>query len=242
MRVLVTRPWPGAGETAARLVALGLQPLILPLTETVAVAPTADAADAADAVGADAVAVTSASAVRHAPEALLAGLAGLPVFAVGARTGLSARAAGLRVVDEGAGDAEGLARRIGAAFAASARIAILCGRVRRDVLETRLVAGGHRPRIIETYDTLMLDPADAAVAAVLGDGRVDAALLHSASGAAVLCRLAGRPAVADKLGEAAFFCLSARIADALRPIAPKRVLTAAEPTEESLLGLLAAGR
>ncbi|RWD19075.1 MAG: uroporphyrinogen-III synthase, partial [Mesorhizobium sp.] len=36
LRVLVTRPEPGASRTAQRLEEMGFQPILLPLTETVA--------------------------------------------------------------------------------------------------------------------------------------------------------------------------------------------------------------
>ena len=57
-RVLVTRPQPSASRTAGLLEARGFQPILLPLTETVALTVEANAGNAI------AVAVTSANAVR----------------------------------------------------------------------------------------------------------------------------------------------------------------------------------
>ncbi|TIW37543.1 MAG: uroporphyrinogen-III synthase, partial [Mesorhizobium sp.] len=82
VRVLVTRPEPGASRTAQRLLDQGFQPILLPLTETVALPVDADGV----ANNAVAVAVTSANAVRHAPKEIIAALAGLPCHAVGKRT------------------------------------------------------------------------------------------------------------------------------------------------------------
>lgn len=234
MRVLVTRPQPGACETGVRLAALGFEPVLVPLTEIVPLA----AAIGAEVI--DAVAVTSANAIRHASPAIFAALGGKPVFAVGKRTGAAAREAGLDVVDEDAGDAEGLARRINAFFPAPGHVTVLCGRVRRDILETRLRAAGHRVRLIETYDTLPLEPSDAALAAALGDRPVGAVLVHSANGARQLCRLIERPVIGTKLADATFYCLSARIADALERVGPERKEIAAQPAEEQLLALLSA--
>ena len=58
--VLVLRPEPGAGETAARARALGLEPIVAPLF---AVRPIAWAAP--DPAAYDAVMLTSANAARH---------------------------------------------------------------------------------------------------------------------------------------------------------------------------------
>ncbi|MDS1136502.1 uroporphyrinogen-III synthase [Nitratireductor indicus] len=233
MRVLVTRPEPGAAETKARLIERGFEPLILPLTKTVPLQP-----DIAKAL-VDVVAVTSPNAIRHAPGSILDALKDKPVYAVGIRTGREARSAGLDVVNEDAGDAEGLARRIDADFAAPCHVTVLCGRVRRDVLEMRLKAAGHLPRLIEIYDTLPLEPSAMEIEKVLGEAPVDAVLLHSANGAVQFCRLMRDPFTRTKLLGATFYCLSQRIADALQPIAPKRTEIAASPSEDSLLSLLA---
>lgn len=86
-RVLVTRPEPGAGETAARLAARGHAPLVLPLFETAVTgwAPPDDVPDA--------VMLTSAAATRHGGPGLAAYF-GLPCFCVGERTAAAAREAG----------------------------------------------------------------------------------------------------------------------------------------------------
>ncbi|MCR4267228.1 uroporphyrinogen-III synthase [Nitratireductor sp. ZSWI3] len=231
MRVLVTRSEPGASETAQRLLALGFKPLVLPLTKIVPLPVEMEP------VPAHAIAVTSANAIRRAPEGLLAEIAGKPVFAVGERTGAEARRAGLKVIDEDAGDAERLARHIDAAFPAPCHVTVLCGRVRRGVLETRLREAGHRVRVVETYDTLPYDPPDAEIAASLGEGGIDAVLVHSINGAEQLRRLAARSTVGAKLAGATYYCLSRRIADAMVSVAPERKRIAVSPTEESLLAL-----
>ncbi|WP_367717514.1 uroporphyrinogen-III synthase [Nitratireductor sp. GISD-1A_MAKvit] len=231
-RVLVTRPEPGASETAARLVRMGFEPIVLPLTEIVPLHPAASVGKV------DVVAVTSPNAIRHAPRSTLDALRGKPVFAVGSRTGDAARAAGLNVVDDEAGDAERLAARIDAAFTIPAHATVLCGRVRRDVLETRLVEAGHHPHLIEIYDTLPLEPAERAVQEVIGERRVDDVLLHSANGAAQLTRLMERSDIGTKLAAATFYCLSERIAGVLGQDAAKNARIADFPSEDRLLILL----
>jgi uroporphyrinogen-III synthase len=90
-RVLVTRPEPQAAATARRLDELGYEPVILPLTQTVALP--VDVASLPDRI--DAVAVTSANALLSAPAALLARLADAPCFAVGETTARQALSPGL---------------------------------------------------------------------------------------------------------------------------------------------------
>jgi len=237
LRVLVTRPEPGASRTMRRLEAMGCQPILLPLTATVAL-PVGASADAGDAV---AVAITSANAVRHAPKELIAALAALPCHAVGKRTADAARKAGFRSVSEGPGDAVALADMIAAAHPAST-ILYLTGRVRFPAFEESLQAAGVRVRAIETYDTIALSYSDADVVARLSGLPVEAILLYSAKAAAAANALMAKPALRDLFEKAGFFALSGRIAAALDGVAPERIRIAAEPQEEALLSLLRAGR
>jgi uroporphyrinogen-III synthase len=229
----VTRPEPGAGRTMRRLQDKGFQPILLPLTETVAlpVDPDAVVNDAA------AIAVTSANALRHAPIEIIAALAGLPCHAVGKRTADAARAAGFLPVSEGPGDAETLANALAGGFSART-IIYLCGRVRFPAFEERLQAAGVHVRAIETYDTVALDYSDDTILARLSGQPVDAVLLYSANAAAAMQVLIGRPALHDLFERACVFALSGRIAAALDNIASKKVRVASEPHEEALLELL----
>src|SRR6478736_3745261 len=97
LRVLVTRPEPGASRTARRLQQAGFQPVLLPLTKTVALP--AEVGLVPDDVLA--VAVTSANAVRHAPKEVIEALAALPCHAVGPRTAEATRKMGFSSVIEG---------------------------------------------------------------------------------------------------------------------------------------------
>ncbi|MEI9404551.1 uroporphyrinogen-III synthase [Mesorhizobium argentiipisi] len=232
VRVLVTRPEPGASRTARRLEALGFQPVLLPLTETSALPVEAS-------IGGDTVAVaaTSANAVRHAPKALVTALAGLPCHAVGKRTAEACRAAGFFAVTEGPGDAEALANAIAGGLAGEA-IVYLCGRVRFSGFEQRLAAGGVHVQAIETYDTTGVDHDDADVVARLSDRPIDAALLYSAKASLALASLIARPALGHLFEKTEFLALSARVAEPVEEVAGNRVRTASKPEEEALLALL----
>ena len=233
MRVLVTRPQPGASRTVRRLQELGFEPILLPLTETVALPVDANAAGGNTA----AVAITSGNAVRHAPGDLIAALAALPCHAVGARTAEAARAAGFLSVSEGPGDAEKLAEAIAAGLSGKA-IVYLTGRVRFPAFEARLRQAGVEVRAIETYDTISLDYSDDEIHARLSDKAVDAVLLYSAKAAVAIQVLTKRPDLRDLFENMQAFALSERIASVFGDAAVKKIRVAREPQEEALLELL----
>jgi uroporphyrinogen-III synthase len=236
MRVLVTRPEPGAARTAARLAALGHQPILLPLSETRPL-PTDDVMLPADAA---AVAVTSANALRHAQTSLLGRLAHLPCYAVGRRTGEASRNAGFGPVSEGPGDAAGLAEAIGPKLAGGTLV-YLCGRERFPGFEADLAASGVRVHAVETYDTVPLDWPSEAVAARLGHRSVTALLLYSARAAQAAAALLARPELAELFGACRVLALSERIGGAFRAgAATGKVCVAAAPNEDGLVELLGA--
>ncbi|ESZ47154.1 uroporphyrinogen-III synthase [Mesorhizobium sp. RSR565B] len=236
MRVLVTRPQPGASRTMRRLQELGFEPLLLPLTETVTLPVGADAASD----NAVAVAVTSANAVRHAPKELIRALAALPCHAVGRRTAEAARWAGFLSVSEGAGDAERLAEAIAAGLSGKA-VVYLTGRVRFPAFEAPLRKAGVEVRTVETYDTISLDYSDDEIRARLSHQAVDAMLLYSAKAAAALQALTDRAGLRDLFENMQVFALSERVAAAFDNAAGKKIRIAREPQEEALLELLHRG-
>ncbi|CCV04513.1 conserved hypothetical protein [Mesorhizobium metallidurans STM 2683] len=233
VRVLVTRPEPGASRTARRLQDTGFLPILLPLTETVALP--AEAGAVPD--NAVAVAITSANAVRHAPKGLIATVAALPCHAVGKRTAEAARAAGFLSVSEGSGDAEALASAIAGSLSGKT-IAYLCGRVRFATFEERLEAAAVHVRAVETYDTIALDYSDADIIERLAGRPVETVLLYSTKAAEAMRILTGRSALHDLFESTRFFALSGRIAAALGDISSEGIQIAKEPDEEALLALL----
>jgi uroporphyrinogen-III synthase len=100
--VLILRPEPGNGATAARARAIGLVPVQRPLF---AVGPLPWSAP--DPAEFDGLLLTSANALRHGG-AELARLRTLDVFAVGEATAEAARGAGFRVAMTGAGGVDAL--------------------------------------------------------------------------------------------------------------------------------------
>ncbi len=98
--VAIVRPEPGNARTAARIEALGLAAIRLPLFAVVPLAWSPP-----DPRRYDALFLTSANAARHAGSGLAA-LSALPVVAVGEETAAAARDVGLAVVKVGPGNAE----------------------------------------------------------------------------------------------------------------------------------------
>ena len=232
-RVLVTRPEPGASETAQRLETLGYLPLKLPLHEIRTLPANAGAIPGKIA----AVAITSANAVRRAQRALLERLSNLPCFAVGEATATTARSAGFSNVIEGGGDAETLAETIIARRPAGAVI-YLCGRVRRPVFEQRLTGAGVTVISVETYDTAAIVRTVEELSDAVGTEPVDYALLYSANAAEALVAVMGRAELRDSFKNTIFACISTRVTDVVAGKTSGKILVAGEPSETALLSML----
>ena len=264
LRVLVTRPERGAARSAKKLGAMGFEPILLPLTEIHPLPVAADEPLRQGMVltplptpphkgegnsetltpssslwggGATAVAVTSANAIRHAPKELIAALAHLPCYAVGEKTARAAREAGFSSVEQGPGDAEGLAAAMTADFAGKS-VVYLCGRVRFPGFEQRLAAAHIAVFPVETYETLGVDHDSATVSERLGGLPVDAVLLYSAKAAAAMLTLGGRPALAHLFEDATLLCLSERVAAVLFSSGGDKIRVSRKPNEEALFSLL----
>lgn len=233
-RVLVTRPEPGASQTARRLEAMGFEPIALPLTDIQPVP-----VKLADVLTAPvAIVATSANAFRHTPAELLARHAALPCYVVGGSTARAAHAAGFVQVIEGPGDASGLATML-SSVALGGTLLYLCGRVRRPEFERELAKAGVTVAPVETYDTAPARCEAAAEFAAALEGGVDAVLVYSAASAEALLAFLPDEAARHGLEQARFYVLSERIADVLAERFAGRIEVAGEPKEEALLSLLA---
>jgi len=221
MKVLVTRPEPGASATAKRLAAMGHAPILLPcLTITPRPARLPDAPAA--------IIVTSAQAIPALPD----DYHGLPVFCVGDATAARLREAGFSSVLSAAGDAKDLARLI----------------LRHRLPGTHLLAVGERHgqwlaahlreagvkvlrRAVYTASPIRALP-DAATQA-LSARCIAAALFYSAETVRAFARL--RPAGTASVTAVA---LSAAVAAPLAGLPWSEIRVAVSPTEADLLALL----
>ena len=232
LRVLVTRPQPGAARTAAAAAGGGVR----------ADRPAAER-DRRGRAGScllhcrGAVAVSSANAVRQAPAALLSLLAHRPVFAVGDETAAAARQAGFEDVRSSAGNAADLARDIVAAVGPQARIAYLCGRVRLDALEAELAAAGFE---VEVDRDLRYAPAYSFAAGAGGTRPPRRECRRSSIRRKAAQSLAGlvAPRAGTIFADTAFICISQRIAEILSQLVSGAVSAAATPDENAMFDLL----
>lgn len=232
-RVLVTRPFPDAVATSAKLKTLGYDPVLLPVNETV---PTHIALP----IGVfDAIAVTSANALRHANTQQLAQYRHSQLYAVGDKTASVAREAGFEKTYSGDGWGQNLGAYVAGQQPAGSLVLYLTGKIRRPDFEAQLGGAGINVVVAETYDTRLVSYSEAQLADILGAGPAEVILLYSAAAAQQFM-------VLDKQVNGAFlknakyiFCLSHRIAAELPDICKAEVRISPTPDEDALLRLLA---
>lgn len=202
LSVLVTRPQPGATETANAIEARGHVAHLLPLTEIAGLD-----ADISSADDFDGIVVTSANAIRHLSTGQAGRLAHLPVWAVGPATAKIARENGFTQVETLGGDADSLAEALVARK--PTRLLYLAGKIRRSGIEDRLAAAGIGVGVREIYDTrerhLPDDELDRIAAMT-----IDAVLLTSTLNAGLFRTLADERGLAK---DAIRLCFSTRIAE-----------------------------
>lgn len=233
MRVLVTRPQPGAARTAERLGRAGFEPVLLPLTEIRNLPIHAGDWPARF----DAVAVTSANALRALTPDVVERLADSPIYCVGRATAATARRIGFLHALEGSGDATGLASRLVGELAAGCSVLYLCGRVRTPDFEQRTKSAGLSVTSVEAYDTVAAVLSPEAVAQAFAVP-VDAILLHSAETARRLSEMLADLPQARLSPHLRVICMSPRIASVLGRNLPGQISVAGEPSEEALLAEL----
>ncbi len=231
-RILVTRAEPDAADTAARLDALGLDPVRAPLLE---MHPVPASLPTPDALGG--VALTSANALRALEEGgRLTPYLHLPVFTVGDRTASHARNAGFANVTSAGGDVEALAALIrdrapvGPVFYPAAR------HTARD-LTTALAPAGISVHTVHVYEMAPAETLAPAIATGLREGTIGAVSLYSRRTAATFVGLAGSVLTHDQRAGLAMLCLSDNVAEPLLGEGFTRVALADYPSEEAMMAL-----
>lgn len=243
MRVLVTRPEPDAGKTAAALIAGGHEPVVVPLLSIRNCAAAARPLEQA-LPGAQGVVFTSANGVRAF--AALNPQRAVPVFAVGPASAAAARAAGFAHVHEGAGDSRSLraaiVRHCDPAAGPLVHPAATHLSVRgAGALKAGLEACGFslvRVVIYEARAAAGLPPNLVAHLRPHSASMLDAALFYSPRSAALFCDLVSRAALAPSCAGLRALCLSPSVAEALAPLVFTSVDVAPMSNEQALLGML----
>ncbi len=225
--VLVTRPEPGAAETADSIRLLGHQPVLAPML-TIEPVP----GPPLDLTGFDGVAVTSANGVRA-----LAGRSmrrDLPLYAVGTRTAALARDLGFADVHSADGDVADLSLLL--TGAGLRRVLHVAG---ADLAGDLTPAGVEITRLTAYRAVEATALPDAALTA-LRNGQVAYVTLFSPRTAASFVRLAEKAGLSPLASGWTALCLSAAVAQAASGFgfADRRI--AARPDAASLLALLPA--
>jgi uroporphyrinogen-III synthase len=223
--VWVTRASPGAEETAARLEALGIEPLVAPLLEVRAL-PVGEI----DLAGVGAIAFTSANGVRAFAER--SAERDIKVFAVGDATAAAAKAARFRTVLSTQGAVDALAAGIAARKRELGGVVLHPGAAEpAGNLNGALERRGVETRSVALYESV---PAELAAAVLARIPRLHAVLVHSPKAARALAAiLTAAPAPGLRV-----YCLSRAVARPLARIPLAELRAASSPTEEALLKLI----
>jgi uroporphyrinogen-III synthase len=228
--VLITRPEPGAGETAARVASLGFVPIIAPV---IRIEPTPAHLPAAAALAG--VLVTSGNAVALLPAAFHAAR----LFAVGDATAERARAAGFTQVLSAAGDAETLARFVTRRQSPrDGTLLLVTGHGQGKLLAAALRQAGFRVGRRVVYAALPIRDLPPAAATGLRAGRVRAALFFSAETARQFVRLVQRAGLTGTLAGVEAISIGRPAAVALEVLPWRGIHVAAQPTQDDMLALL----
>ncbi len=227
--VLITRPEPGASETAVRVAALGLVPVVAPLLDirlmSISVPPAQIAA----------VLLASGNAVD--------GLAGLGrsvrVLTVGTATAQRAEKVGFTNVATADGDAVALAALVRAQIRPSdGTLLLAAGRGQSLALAAELRASGYRVARRVAYAAIPVPRLPNSARAALLDRRTRTVLLFSAETARHFVHLVQRVGLLHTLADREAITIGSQAAMALKQVPWARVRVAAKPTQDDMLALL----
>lgn len=228
--VLVTRPEPGASDTADRLSILDLVPVVAPLLtirgRQTRLPPSGEI---------QAILATSGNAVAALPLSHR----GMPLLTVGDATAERARAAGFARVHSANGDALDLAALAAQMLSPSnGPVLLVCGRGQGKALADALRAHGFRVARRIVYAAEKVAALPEAAAAALRNDMLRAALFFSAETAHHFVRLTTAAGLADRVRGVQALAIGAAAGVALQELPWRDVLVAARPTQDELLALL----
>ena len=221
-RVWITRAQPGAARSAARLTALGYEPIVAPLL-TIRALPEA-LSQAPDLTTVAALAFTSPNGVEAFAALVPAPLLrDRPVFAVGDTTAEAARDAGFTDARSAAGDIHGLARLIKASPAEGLILAPGAREPAGDLPALLPDRAVQRLPVYAAEETGAAPPAD-----------FDAVLVHSPRAARALAAVLSPDTAIQRLA----VCISPAAAAPLSALSFTEIRTAEAPDETSMLTAL----
>jgi uroporphyrinogen-III synthase len=228
--VLITRPEPGASETASRVSAMGLRPVTAPVLEIHTLPSRLPPAARLQAV---------ITASGNALPALPTSYHRLPLLAVGDTTASRARAAGFSRVTSADGDAKALA-----ALAEQicdiqgAPLLLATGSGQGEALATDLRVRGFRVTRRVVYAAVPVPALPEAARQALADGDVATALFFSAETARHFVLLVRRARLHEAIRTVEALAIGQPAAMALKVLPWRRIRVAARPTQDAMLALL----
>lgn len=226
--VLVTRPEPGAAETADRLAALGWEPVLAPM---LSIAPRAPRLPPPDAV--QAILVASGNALACVPASHLR----LPLLAVGDATAARAKAAGFAAVESADGEATDLAA-LAARLCDPAGLPLLtlAGEGHGLPLAEMLRGAGFAVLRRVAYASAPATSLPEAARAALEHGALAAAMFFSSKAARAFVALAQD--APGSLRDMHALAIGRTAAVALGALPWRSVRTARRPTQDEMIALL----
>jgi uroporphyrinogen-III synthase len=229
MRALITRPRIDAIETADHLLRRGIEPVIEPVLEIVAL-PGAKP----DLAGVQAVLFTSANGVRAFAAADPA--RDFPVFAVGDATASEARRLGFARVASARGDVEDLARLVAKSLDPGAGAVLhAAGSVAAGDLAGILSQSGFSVRRAVLYESKPVENFSPGTLEQLHNNAIGMVLFFSPRTAAAFVTLAVAAGLEAALGGTAAFCLSEAVTRAARGIEWQETICASRPELAALM-------
>jgi uroporphyrinogen-III synthase len=227
-RVLITRPEPGATETAAKLIALGFVPIVAPVLSIVA-----RHVRIPDHV--TATLLTSRNAVAGCPPFLH----DRPVFTVGTATAARAADAGFRRVLNADGDAAGLATLVADTLSPTdGSLFLPTGQAQGTDLAVSLRELGFHVLRRVVYQTDRLPALPEAAATHLRKGQLATAMFFSGETSRHFVRLVRAAGLAETVSGVEAVSISERAAVPLRLLRWRGISVAAKPNQDDMLALL----
>ena len=228
--VLITRPEPGATETAIRVASLGFAPLAVPLFSIRQLGYPAHLPG-----GVKATLLTSRNAVPGCPPSCH----DLMVFTVGKATAACAANAGFTQIKIAAGDAVALATLVSKTLKpADGSLFLPVGRRQGVGLATSLRQRGFRVLRYIVYETLMVKTLPVAAEMHLRHGQVGTAMFFSAEVAHHFVRLVHAVGLDESVSNVEAVSISERPTVALRKLPWRRISVAEQPNQDAMLALL----
>ena len=227
-RVLITRPEPGATETAVRLTASGFLPVIAPILSIIG----------SEIRAPDRMAATILTS-RNAVSACKPSLYDRPVFAVGTATARLAAEAGFRRVFNADGDAAALVDMIAdTLFPADGPLFLPTGQGQGINLAISLRLRGFRVLRRIAYRAARVPVLPQSAEIHLKQGLLAAALFFSGETACHFVRLIQAAGLVAAVRDVEAVSISTRAAVPLRSLPWRRISVAAKPNQDAMLALL----